>query len=136
MRKLILIGLMAATIMPGAASARERGHDRGHHRDGRHERHRAEARHERREHRREARRHHRGWVAYNAPYRGWAYRPVTIGYQLRPAFFGTRYSIYDYGAYRLRAPGRHQRWIRYGDDLLLVNTRSGRVLQVIPGRYY
>jgi Ni/Co efflux regulator RcnB len=126
MHKSILIGLMAAILVPGAADARERGHDRDR---------RAEARNDGHD-RQQARRHHRGWVAYSAPYRGWSYRPVTVGYQLRPAFYGSRYFISDYGAYRLRAPGRYQRWIRYGDDLLLVNVRTGRVLQVIPGRYY
>jgi Ni/Co efflux regulator RcnB len=124
MRKSILIGLMAAIIVPGAASAHQGGHDRHH---------RAEARHERHH---DARRHHRGWAAYSAPYRGWVYRPVTVGYRLRPAFYGTRYIISDFGAFRVRAPGRYQRWIRYGDDLLLVNIRTGRVLQVIVGRYY
>lgn len=130
MQKSILIGLMAAIMIPGAAEARDRGHDRDR---------RVEARHDRdndRHDRQHARRHHRGWVAYSAPYRGWSYRPVTVGHRLRPAFYGTRYAISDFGAYRLRAPGRYQRWIRYGDDLLLVNVRTGRVLQVIVGRYY
>jgi Ni/Co efflux regulator RcnB len=61
---------------------------------------------------------------------------VRSGYQLRPAFYGPRYAITDYGYYRVHAPGRYQRWIRYGDDLLLVNIRTGRVLEVLPGRYY
>ena len=80
------------------------------------------------------RRHRR--MAYVAPYHGWRYRPVTVGYQLRPAFYGSRYYITDYGAYRLRAPGHWQRWVRYGDDLLLVNVRTGRVLDVIHYRYW
>jgi Ni/Co efflux regulator RcnB len=36
--------------------------------------------------------------------------------------------------YHLRAPARWQRWVRYGDDLLLVNIRTGRVLEVIHYR--
>jgi Ni/Co efflux regulator RcnB len=71
--------------------------------------------------------------AYIAPYRGFSYRPVSVGFRLRPAFYSPRYYISDYGYYHLRAPhGRWLRWIRYGDELLLVNIRTGRVLQVMP----
>jgi Ni/Co efflux regulator RcnB len=70
--------------------------------------------------------------AYVAPVRNWSYRPVNVGYQLQPSFYGPRYYISNYGAYHLQAPhGRWLRWIRYGNDLLLVNIRTGRVLQVI-----
>jgi Ni/Co efflux regulator RcnB len=40
------------------------------------------------------------------------------------------------GQYRLRPGARNQRWIRYGNDLLLVNVRNGRVLQAVRSRYY
>ena len=39
------------------------------------------------------------------------------------------------GQYRLRPAARNQQWVRYGGDLLLVNTRNGRVLQVVRNRY-
>lgn len=113
MRTTLLIGLAAATLLTTPGVARDRHHHR------RHEVHKV---------------HHR--VAYVAPYRNWAYHRVRTGHQLRRAFYGPRYVITDYGYYRLRAPARYQRWIRYGDDLLLVNIRTGRVLQVLPGRYY
>lgn len=75
--------------------------------------------------------------AYVAPVRNWTYRPVTVGYRLQPSFYGSNYYITDYGAYHLQAPGnRWLRWIRYGNDLLLVNIRTGRVLQVIHYRYW
>jgi Ni/Co efflux regulator RcnB len=74
--------------------------------------------------------------AYVAPVRNWSYRPVTVGYQLQPSFYSSRYYITDYSAYHLRAPGRFLQWIRYGNDLLLVNIRTGRVLQVIHYRYW
>jgi len=133
MRKLIFLGLMAAAALPGSLNAQSRAevrHDR---------RVLAAERHDVRDARRELRqdrRDHRARVAYASPYRGWRYRPVTIGYQLRPAFYGSRYYITDFGRYRLNAPGRWQRWIRYGDDLLLVNVRTGRVLQVLRNRYW
>ena len=66
----------------------------------------------------------------------WAYRPVTVGYKLRSAFFAPRYYVSDYGAFGLRSSGRNRQWIRYGDDILLVNIRTGRVLQVIHNRYW
>ena len=161
MRKFILIAALAAVAMPSGAIAqhydrhdrRELRHDRREVRQDRREIRRDRGdRHELRQDRRELRRdrrelrqdrrevrrdryHHRR-MAYVAPYRGWTYRPVTVGYRLRPSFYGQRYYIGDYGAYDLRAPGRWQRWIRYGNDLLLVNIRTGRVVQVIHYRYW
>jgi Ni/Co efflux regulator RcnB len=70
-------------------------------------------------------------TAYVAPVRNWSYRPVSVGYRLQPSFYGSRYYITDYSAYHLRAPGRDLRWIRYGNDLLLVNIHTGRVIDVI-----
>lgn len=124
MRKLILVGLMAATAIPGAASAQNR-----------HER--REVRQEVRHDVRQAVRHDRQRVriAYVAPYSGWRYRTISPGFRLQSSFFGSRYYVTDYGAYNLRAPNRFQRWVRYGDDLVLVNTRTGRVVQVIRNRY-
>ena len=137
MRKFILLAALAATIAPTAAIAQQR--------DMRHDR--TEVRHDQRNLRsdrqnlRSDRRDRRTTAqrtrsAYVAPYRNWNYRPVTVGYQLQPTFYGSRYYISDYGAYHVRAPGRFQRWIRYGDDLLLVNVRTGRVLQVVHYRYW
>lgn len=126
MRKLIFAGLMAATLVPGAAIAAPHG-------DTRHgDVHNGTRIHSQRE----ARNHSRNWTSYAAPVRNWRYRPVTVGYQLQPSFYGSRYYVSDYNMYQLRAPGRFQRWIRYGDDLLLVNVRTGRVLQVIHNRYW
>ena len=128
MRKFILISLMAGTIFPGAAVAAP--HDNNRHRVD-------EARNDvRQDNRQEARRHNRGWTNYAAPVRNWRYRPVTVGYQLPQSFYGARYYVSNYNMYQVRAPGRYQRWIRYGDDLLLVNVRTGRVLQVMHNRYW
>ena len=134
MRKFILLGLMAATAIPGVASAQSRGdirHDRREFREDR--RDLRDDRHDLRHDQRDWRRDHR--EAYIAPYGGWRYRPVTVGFQLRPSFWGDRYVVSDYGRWRLPAPRMNQRWVRYGNDLLLVNVRNGRVLQVLPNRY-
>jgi Ni/Co efflux regulator RcnB len=132
MRKLILLTAAAAVIVPSIAVAQpqEIRHDRREIRQDRHEL--RQDRRELRRDRRDIRRH----VAYVAPYRGWSYRPVTVGYRLRPVFYSPRYYIVDYGSYHLRAPARGLRWIRYGDDLLLVNIRTGRVLQVMHYRWW
>jgi len=123
MRKTILIALAAVTALtsPGYAFAKEHGKHGW--RESRHDR-------------KWDRKHRRGYVVYAAPRRDWRYRRVNVGYRLGPEFYGSRYYVTDYGFYGLRAPGRPLRWIRYGDDLLLVNVRTGRVVQVLPGRYY
>jgi Ni/Co efflux regulator RcnB len=151
MRKLILLSLMAAVAAPTAASAQSReeirrdrqevreerrdledARRRGDRRDIREEREELrEARQELREDRRDRRR-----SQYVAPYRDWRYSAVRPGYQLRSGFYSPRYVIVNPGQYRLRPGARNQRWIRYGNDLLLVNVRNGRVLQVVRNRYY
>ena len=128
MKTLILATVLASIAVPAAADAQSRDirHDRRELRQDR-----QELRHDRRDIRRD-----RNRVAYVAPYRGWTYRPVTVGYQLRPTFWGTRYVVSDYGRWGLARPAWNQRWIRYGNDLLLVNVRTGRVLRVYHNRYY
>ena len=152
MRKLIILGLMAATAIPGIASAqtgelrRDRQdvreqqrqlHDaqrRGDRDDIRDERHDVrDARRETREDWRDYRRDNRAAFrrpAYVGP-RGYVYRPVAVGYQFRSsAYYGSRYVIADPWRYRLPRADGAQRWVRYGNDVLLVNGRNGRVIQV------
>ena len=150
MRKFIMLGLMAAVALPAAASAQSQqevrqsrqevreqrealrdARQRGDRNDVQEEREDLrEAQQELREDRRDRRR-----SQYVAPYRGWRYSAVRPGYQLRSGFYGSRYHIANPGQYRLRPATRNQRWIRYGNDLLLVNVRNGRVLQVVSNRY-
>jgi Ni/Co efflux regulator RcnB len=134
MNKYILLAAMAATVMPGAAIAREHNHGRHHHRtEVRHHHAGRGDRDDSRSHRRNFTRSraHRAHSAYYAPVRNWRYRPVYVGYVLQPSFYGSRYYISDYGVYHVRRPSRWHEWIRYGNDLLLVNIRTGRVLEVI-----
>ena len=151
MRRFILLGLLAAIAVPAAAPAQSRGEirrdreevreeredlrdarRRGDRRDIREEREELrDAREELREDRQDRRR-----SQYVAPYRDWRYSTVRPGFQLRSAFYGPRYHIADARRYRLAPAARHQRWIRYGNDLVLVNLRNGRVLQVVRNRYW
>ena len=153
MRILLSVALAATALTPSLAdaqSAREVRHDRqevrhdraevrrdmrrGDYREAREDR--REAREDRRETRedwRDYRRAHgdvyrRG--AYAAPRGGWRYRPVSVGYRFAPAYYSSRYWINDPWTYRLATPGAGLRWIRYGNDVILVNIRTGRVIRV------
>ena len=44
------------------------------------------------------------------------------------SFTNERYRISNYGRYKLRPVAANRQWIRYGNDLVLVNTRNGRVI--------
>ncbi|MEW9854430.1 RcnB family protein [Novosphingobium sp. M1R2S20] len=157
MRKIIMAALAAgalvpATLVPVAAqaqsarevreSAREVRRDQrdlrearryGDRRDVRHAE--RDLRHSRRELRqdwRDYRRSHRDVYrrpAYAGP-RGYAYRPVGVGHRFERDYYGRRYWINDYRRYRLPSPGRGARWVRYGNDVALVNINNGRVLRV------
>jgi Ni/Co efflux regulator RcnB len=72
---------------------------------------------------------------YVSPYRNWSQSTPDQGSRLRSKFYGSRYVISNLGDYGLSPVGRNQRGVRYGDDILLVNVRSGRVMQVMPNRY-
>lgn len=159
MRKLIISALIGATVLPAAAaSAQSYGEARrsqqelrreqqdlrdarryGDRRDVREQRRDVrDARREAREDWRDYRQRNRQLYTlprYAAP-RGYAYRPIRNGVTLRPAWYGQRYVIADPYRYRLPAAGGVQRWVRYGNDVVLVNTRTGRVQQVIPAFFY
>jgi len=68
--------------------------------------------------------------AFHYP-RGWHYRVWAIGAILPPIFLTSEYYYDDYSALGLQAPPPGYRWVRYGDDLLLVNLRTGEVEDVI-----
>ena len=159
MHKMILAALAATVLTPVAAQAQSAGEvrrdnrevresqrdlrqaqrygDRGDIREARREL--REDRQERREDWRDYRRTHgdvyrRG--NYTGP-RGYRYRPVSVGYRFAPEYYGRNYWINDYQTYRLPRPGYgYQRWVRYGRDVVLVDTRSGRTVQVYNSFFY
>ena len=69
--------------------------------------------------------------SYYAPYRGYSYRRLSIGFYLDGLFFSNRYWIADPWQYRLPEVYGPYRWVRYYDDALLVNIYSGEVVDVI-----
>jgi hypothetical protein len=68
---------------------------------------------------------------YYSPYRNYSYRRVTIGFSLGSLFYGSRYWIDDPWYYRLPEVYGPYRWVRYYDDVLLVNVYTGEVVDVI-----
>lgn len=75
----------------------------------------------------------RAHVGYVPPYAGWRYVAVRPGMRVRPAIYAARYAV-DPGRGFAAASGSH-RWIRYADDLLLVDTRNGRIAKVAAGHF-
>jgi Ni/Co efflux regulator RcnB len=152
MKKMIMMGLAAAVALPSIAqaqSAAEIRHDnrdireqrqdlrdaqlRGDRHDIRDARHDLrDARQERREDWRDYREAHRD--VYRRPVyvgpRGYGYRPVTIGFRFAPEYYSARYYISDPWRYRLAPATGYNRWIQYGRDVILVNTRTGRVIEI------
>ncbi|WP_298401996.1 RcnB family protein [Sphingobium sp.] len=149
MRKFIILGLLAATVVPSVASAQSYGEARrseqrvreeqrdlrqaqryGDRRDVREARRdvrdaRQEAREDWQDYRRSHRDVYRGGN-WRAPFR---YTAWSRGSQLRPAYYSSRYYIADPYRYRLPRPGANLRWVRHYNDVLLVNVRTGRVVE-------
>ncbi|MGD9810811.1 MAG: RcnB family protein [Sphingobium sp.] len=69
---------------------------------------------------------------YYAPY-GWSYgyRRFSIGVTLFSGLYGSNYWIDDPWYYRLPPAYGSLRWVRYYDDALLVDIRTGYVVDVI-----
>ena len=157
MRKMIILGLLAATIAPTMASAqngelrRDREQireERGVLRDARRYGDRHDVREERRDVREARREYRQDWRDYRRDHRdvyrmpayvgprGYRYRPVVIGHRFEPVYYGRRYLIADPWRYRLPPAAGFQRWVRYGNDVVLVNVRTGRVVQVYNGFFW
>lgn len=68
--------------------------------------------------------------------RGYRYRRWVVGLLLPHLFLSSRYYYNDWYGLGVGAPPRGYRWVRYGPDLLLVQTRTGRIADVIYGAFY
>ena len=67
--------------------------------------------------------------------RGYGYRRYAIGYRLPPIFWIPDYYIFDYSDYGVEPPPGGFQWVRYGPDLLLINTGTGDVANVVYGAF-
>lgn len=157
MRKAILGGVLAAALLPGLAQAQDaqlrddRRDVREQQRDLRQDRRDGAAPGRIREDRRDvrdARADYRGdWRDYRRAHpdlyrgpawvgpRGGAYRPVDVGYRFRPEFYDRRYWV-DPSRYHLHPAPGFARWVRYGPDVLLIDTRSGAVIEANRGFFF
>ncbi|MGY6552569.1 MAG: RcnB family protein [Erythrobacter sp.] len=70
------------------------------------------------------------------PFAGHFYRPVGIGFFLDPLFFQPRFFLNDPWAFRLPPPGQRFRWVRYYDDVLLVDIFTGEVVDSIEAFFF
>lgn len=154
--KFISATLIAALMLPVAASAQSRGELRRDRQDIRQEQReleRARANGNRRDVReqredvREARREYReDWQDYrqrnrqlyrgnrfDAPFR---YRTFGNGARIGAPYYGTRYQVTNVGRWRLPPPARNQRYVRHYNDLLLVNVRNGVVVRAYRNFYW
>jgi len=68
--------------------------------------------------------------------RGYRYRRWTIGLLLPAIFLSNVYYWNNYADIGVGPPPRGYRWVRYGPDLLLIQIRTRRVVDVIYGAFY
>ncbi len=68
---------------------------------------------------------------YYAPYGGYDYQRFSSGVIIDPIFFGQSYWLDDPFAYRLPPAYGSYRWVRYYNDAILVDLRSGLVVDVV-----
>lgn len=153
--KLLTAALMAAMLVPaGAATAqtRELNRDRqeirdqqrdvrqaqrrGDYRDVREERRDVrDARQEYREDWREYRQRNRNLYRAPAFRANFRYNQFNVGARIAPNYWGNAYRVNNVQRWRLPAAGRGLTYVRHYNDLLLVNTRTGRVVRVY-NRFY
>lgn len=85
--------------------------------------------------------YHGAWhETYRAPPfyypRGWGYHRWAVGEYLPPFFFGSEYFLASYYTYGLPPPPWGCRWVRFGPDALLIDLRTGAVLETAYGVFY
>jgi hypothetical protein len=73
---------------------------------------------------------------YYAPVYGHRYSRFSIGFSIGAPFYSSRYWINDPWRYRLPEVYGPYRWVRYYDDVLLVDIYSGRVVDVIHNFFW
>lgn len=74
------------------------------------------------------------WQNYNRP-SGWYYQRWSYGQIFPRIFWAQDYWLTDYWMFDLPIPPYGYVWVRYGDDAVLINRRTGEVLQVEYGLF-
>jgi hypothetical protein len=149
--KFLTVGLIAALMVPAAASAQSRGEVRESRQDLREEQRelrqaqrygdRGDIREERRdvrEARQELREDRRDWRQdrryqnYRAPFR---YQQFRVGATIRPNYYAPAYRPTWDSRWGIPRAGRNLTYVRHYNDLLLVNERNGRVIKVYRNHF-
>lgn len=73
---------------------------------------------------------------YYSPYRNYSYSRLSIGLFLDRGFYGNNYWVNDPWQYRLPEVYGPYKWVRYYDDVILVDIYSGEVVDVIHNFFY
>ena len=73
---------------------------------------------------------------YYSPYRDYRYNRLSIGVVLGSLFYSSRYQIGNPYQYRLPATYGPYRWVRYYNDAVLVDIRTGRTVDVEYDFFY
>ena len=73
---------------------------------------------------------------YNPYGNGYGYQRFSVGIYLNSLFFSSRYWINDPYEYRLPQAPYGYRWVRYYDDVVLVDQRTGYVVDVIHNFFW
>jgi Ni/Co efflux regulator RcnB len=131
----LTLALISGVVTTAQADNRDR-HERRH--DDRYDR--RDDRHDRRDwDRHHGFRHHHGhrysYGRYVRP-SGYYHHSWRYGDHLPRAYYGRRYIVNDYYAYRLRPPPRGYHWVRIDNDVVLAAIASGLVVQAVYGIFY
>lgn len=142
MRKFLIAGLAALTLIPSTAMAQpyhaqSRQDVREERRDVKEAKRdlrdaRRDVRDARWDYQREVREYNREKAWRGAPFK---YQRFRAGAVVRPVYYGRNYVVNDWRRFRWDAPRANQQWVRHYNDALLVNTRTGRVVKVIPNAF-
>lgn len=135
MKKFLIAGLAALTLIPSTAMAQpyhaqSRQDVREERRDVREAK--RDLKEARWDYQREVREYNRERPWRAAPFK---YQHFKAGAIVRPVYYGRNYVVNDWRRFRWDAPRANQQWVRHYNDALLVNTRTGRVVKVIPNAF-
>ncbi len=79
---------------------------------------------------------HRFRFGYYQRPQGWYYRRWSYGEFLPEIFWASEFWIDDWWMFDLPIPPYGYEWVRYGDDVILVNIYTGEILEVIYDVFY
>ena len=137
----LTVALISGVVTTAQADNRDHQERRYDYRQDRHDSRydRRDDRHDRDWDRSHGFRHYDG-RGYNRGYyarpSGYYYRSWRYGDRLPRAYYGGRYIVNDYYAYRLRPPPRGYHWVRVDHDVVLAAIASGVVVSAVFGIFH